>query len=100
MLLADCDVDQLPLVQKQQLLCALHQRLLHLVNKAVQHQPSLAPLITYQQQPKQGWIALGVPSAARTVTAAGGAAVSGSASAGAAATGALGGFDSDASDFK
>jgi hypothetical protein len=74
---AEVDVAHLSTQQKQQLLRALHQQLQQVMCSAVTQHPSLAPLLTYQQQPQQGWIAQG-----SQCTAAAAAANASSASAG------------------
>jgi hypothetical protein len=67
---AECDAEQLSTQQKQQLLRALHQQLQQVMVRAVQQHPSLAPLLTYQQQqPQQGWIAQGLQFAAAATAA-------------------------------
>jgi len=71
---AGCDTDKLSICQKQLLVCHLQWRLLQVLDEAVQQQPKLARLVTYQQQQQQqlssSWIVQGV----QRVTAAGAAA--------------------------
>uniref|UniRef100_A0A383W0B8 UBA domain-containing protein n=1 Tax=Tetradesmus obliquus TaxID=3088 RepID=A0A383W0B8_TETOB len=56
----ECDAQQLSTQQKQLLLCVLHQQLQQVLCRAVQQHPCLAPLLTYQQQQQQGWLARGL----------------------------------------
>jgi D-alanyl-D-alanine dipeptidase len=64
---AGCDVQQLSVLQKQQLVCLLHRQLEQQLAAAAQHLPRLAQRLTYlqpqqqQQQQRQGWVALGLP---------------------------------------
>lgn len=58
-----CDVAALHTRQKQLMLVALHARLAQLAAAAVQQQPQLASLLTYQQQQPAGWIAQGLAAA-------------------------------------
>jgi hypothetical protein len=60
---AGCDTDKLSICQKQLLVCHLQWRLLQVLDEAVQQQPNLARLVTYQQQQQQlssSWIVHGV----------------------------------------
>jgi len=61
---AGCDTDQLSICQKQLLVCRLQRRLLQVLDEAVQQQPILAGLVTYQQQQQRSssWILQGIPT--------------------------------------